>query len=49
VVRDSVPGIIHNASYFFVDLPVSSDGIVDCWEDCDLAAFRQKLVEGRSR
>lgn len=40
------PAIIHNCNYFFVNLKVYEDGIVDCWEMVDLALFEDKLRSG---
>jgi hypothetical protein len=42
----AVPAIIHNDSYFFVDLTVYEDGTVECWELTDLSLFRKKLEQG---
>jgi hypothetical protein len=41
------PAFIHNGpSFFFVDLPVFADGLVDCWELLDLTLFRDRLRSG---
>lgn len=40
------PAIIHNGSYFFINLPIYADGLVDCWEMVDLELFRKKLDNG---
>ena len=40
------PGVIHNGNYFFVNLSVFADGIIDCWELVDLSFFKKKLKEG---
>ena len=40
------PAFIHNGSYFFVNLQVYADGLVNCWELLDLALFRDKLRSG---
>ena len=40
------PGIIHNSSYFFINLPVYANGLVDCWEMVDLPLFQEKLQRG---
>src|SRR3954463_10490746 len=40
------PAIIHNGGYFFVNLQVYADGLVDCWELLDLALFEGKLRSG---
>ncbi len=42
----AVPAIIHNDSYFFVDLSVYEDGTVECWEMTDLNLFKDKLETG---
>lgn len=41
-----VPGIIHNSSYFLVDLEVFEDGLIDCWEMVDLEIFEKKVQSG---
>ena len=42
-----VPGVINNGgSYFFINLQVFEDGLVDCWEMVDLDMFRTKLNSG---
>lgn len=40
------PAFIHNLQFFFVNLQVYADGLVDCWELLDLKLFKQKLVQG---
>jgi len=41
------PAFIHNGpSYFFVNLPVYADGLVNCWELVDLPLFKKKLRQG---
>jgi hypothetical protein len=40
------PAIIHNSSYFFVNLQIYADGLVNCWELVDLQLFREKLRSG---
>jgi len=42
----SIPAIIHNRTYFFVDLPVYEDGRVECWDFKDLNHFKSKVNEG---
>jgi hypothetical protein len=42
----SVPGIIHNMQYHFIDLQVYSDGLISCWEMVDLSMFKDKLNKG---
>ncbi|MDR1320251.1 MAG: hypothetical protein LBK56_02335 [Gracilibacteraceae bacterium] len=33
----TVPAVIHNGSYFYIDMPVYEDGIVSCWKEVALA------------
>jgi hypothetical protein len=40
------PAVIHNSSYFFIDLPVYANGLVDCWEMVDFPLFEEKLARG---
>jgi hypothetical protein len=41
------PAFIHNGDqFFFVNLPVYADGLVECWEMVDLPLFEQKLRAG---
>jgi len=40
------PAFIHNSGYFFVNLQVYADGLVNCWELLDLPLFRGKLSSG---
>jgi hypothetical protein len=42
----ATPAIIHNASYFFVNLQVYGDGLVNCWEMVDFPLFEKKLASG---
>lgn len=42
----SIPGIIHNMQYHFIDLQVYSDGLISCWEMVDLPMFKDKLNKG---
>lgn len=42
----TVPGIIHNSSYFLVNLGIYEDGTVSCWDKCDLDRFCEKLKKG---
>lgn len=42
----TVPAIIHNGSYFLIQLGVYEDGTVSCWEKCDLDRFIEKLNNG---
>jgi hypothetical protein len=41
-----LPVVIHNSSYFFINMPVYADGLVDCWGMVDLPLFRDKLRRG---
>jgi hypothetical protein len=41
------PAFIHNgSSYFFINLQVYADGLVNCWELVDRALFEEKLGSG---
>jgi hypothetical protein len=40
------PGIIHNGGYYFTDLEVFADGLVNCWEMVDFPLFKAKLRKG---
>lgn len=40
------PAFIHNGSFFFVNLQVYADGLVNCWELLDLELFKDKLSSG---
>jgi hypothetical protein len=42
----SIPGLIDNLHYHFVDLQVYKDGLIYCWEMVDLALFMEKLNKG---
>ena len=43
------PAFINNGShYFFINLPVYADGLVNCWEMVDLALFKSAAVPARS-
>jgi len=42
-----IPGVINNGgSYFFVNLEVFEDGLIDCWEMIDLDLFKRKISTG---
>lgn len=42
-----IPGVINNGGhYFFTNLEVFEDGLIDCWEMVDLDIFRNKLDYG---
>src|SRR6185369_17252051 len=40
------PVFIHNGTYFFTNLQVYTDGLVNCWEMVDRALFEEKLRTG---
>lgn len=40
-----IPGFIRNGSYFFTNVEIYSDGIIDIWEAVDLDFFKKKLSE----
>lgn len=42
----TVPAIIHNGSYFLIQLGVYEDGTISCWDKCDLNKFCEKLNKG---
>lgn len=42
----SIPAVIHNGSYFFVDLDVYSDGRVECWNFEDFEHFKNDVNRG---
>ena len=42
----TIPAIIHNSSYFLIQMAVYADGIVSCWHKSDLTQFRQDLRRG---
>nr|WP_295868200.1 hypothetical protein [uncultured Chitinophaga sp.] len=42
----SIPAIIHNDSYFFVDLDVYADGRVNCWNFEDMEHFIKDVNRG---
>ena len=39
-------GIIHNSSYFFAELAVYEDGVINCWNKNDLSQFQNSLERG---
>jgi hypothetical protein len=41
-----LPAVIHNSSYFLVNLPVYADGLVDAWDLLDLPLFEAKVRSG---
>lgn len=42
----TIPAIIHNSSYFLIELAVYEDGTVSCWHKSDLRQFQQDLQKG---
>ncbi|MBP1995736.1 hypothetical protein J2Z66_007378 [Paenibacillus eucommiae] len=40
-----IPGIIRNGQYFFINLDVYEDGMINCWELVDLVGLKEKLRE----
>lgn len=43
----TVPGIIHNGGqYFYINLDVYEDGMVNCWELVDLKGLKEKIDQG---
>ena len=38
--------IIHNGSYFLIDMPVYEDGTIDCWERVQLDEIQLQLKKG---
>lgn len=41
-----IPGIIHNMQYFYINLDVYEDGMMNCWELVDLDGLKEKLEIG---
>src|SRR5262245_3153158 len=41
-----LPAFIHNGGYFFINLPVYADGLVDAWDLLDRQLFEEKLAQG---
>ncbi|MFF2014871.1 hypothetical protein [Paenibacillus sp. NPDC058177] len=41
-----VPGIINNNQYFYINVDVYEDGMVNCWELVDLTGAKEKLEAG---
>jgi hypothetical protein len=39
----SIPGVIWNADYFFANIDVYEDGMINCWELVDLDGAREKI------
>jgi len=39
-----LPAFIRNGGYFFINLPVYSDGLVDAWDLLDRQLFEGKLL-----
>jgi hypothetical protein len=44
--RVVLPAFIHNGGYFFINLPVYADGLVDAWDILDRLLFEEKLSQG---
>lgn len=42
----NIPAIIHNSSYFLIQMPVYEDGIVSCWHKSDLQQLQEDLRRG---
>ncbi len=42
----TIPAVIHNSSYFLIQLGVYEDGTVSCWEKTDLGDFISILKKG---
>ena len=42
----TTPAIIHNSSYFLIDMPIYEDGSIDCWERIELDEVFEKLQKG---
>lgn len=38
-----IPGIIKNSQYYYINLDVYEDGMVNCWELVDLKGLEEKL------
>ncbi|WP_449405150.1 DUF7638 domain-containing protein [Hymenobacter montanus] len=41
----SIPAIIHNFRYYFVDIDVYSDGRVQCWNFEDFGYFKNDIKQ----
>lgn len=41
-----IPGIINNMQYFYINLDVYEDGMINCWELVDLEGLKEKLEIG---
>ncbi|NIG55791.1 hypothetical protein [Chitinophaga sp. Cy-1792] len=39
----SIPGFVHNGSYYFVDIDVYADGRVECWQFEDFEHFKNHV------
>jgi len=42
----TVPAVIHNRNYYYIDMPVYEDGSVDCWHRKSLAELKDELSRG---
>jgi hypothetical protein len=41
-----IPGVIHNGHYFYVNIEIYEDGMINCWELVDLNGLREKIRQG---
>lgn len=39
----TIPAIIHNSGYYYIDMPIYEDGSMDCWERISLSELSLKL------
>jgi len=37
---------IHNGNYYYTQIKVFKDGMIDCWGLVDFEGFKQKIIEG---
>lgn len=42
----TIPAVIHNSSYFLIQMAVYEDGTVSCWHKSDLIQFQNDLKKG---
>nr|WP_306665852.1 hypothetical protein [Paenibacillus oleatilyticus] len=38
-----IPGIIKNMQYYYINLDVYEDGMINCWELVDLNGLKEKI------
>lgn len=38
-----IPGIIKNGQYYYINLDVYEDGMINCWELVDIKGLEEKL------